>query len=101
MITEYIRYQLTEHAPEAFTDAYARAGQHLQVAPECLGYELSQCAEEPNAFVLRILWTSTQAHMEGFRRGHNFPPFLALIRPFIQEIEEMRHYANTSVTWAR
>lgn len=101
MIVEYIRYQLAAHGPEALTEAYAQAGEHLQAAPECLGYELSKCEDEPGALVLRILWTSRQAHMEGFRRGPNFPPFLALIRPFIGEIAEMRHYSATAVAWGR
>jgi hypothetical protein len=31
--------------------------------------------------------------MQGFRRGPHFPPFLGLVRPFIPDIAEMRHYA--------
>ena len=38
--------------------------------------------------------------MNGFRRGPHFPPFLAAIRPFIGEIEEMRHYGLTPVVSA-
>lgn len=100
MITEYIRYQLTTHTPEALTQAYVQAGEHLKAAPECLGFDLTQCDEEPSAFILRILWTSAEAHMQGFRGGPNFPPFLALIRPFIGEIAEMRHYSKTPAAWA-
>jgi len=101
MITEYIRYHLTTHTPDALVQAYEQAGEHLRAAPECQGYSLAQCREEPAAFVLRIDWTSADAHMEGFRRGENFPPFLALIRPFVGEITEMRHYSDTHVAWAR
>lgn len=101
MIIEYIRYRLKQNTAEALVEAYRAAGAHLQAAPECLGYELTACEEEAGIFILRILWTSTEAHKKAFRRGPNFPPFFALIRPFIGEIEEMRHYAPTDVSWAR
>ncbi|MCT7375833.1 putative quinol monooxygenase [Chelativorans salis] len=101
MIVEYIRYVLKDHSPEELRKAYEEAGAHLRAAPECLGYELAQCDEEASNVTLRILWTSVEAHMKGFRTGPNFPPFLALIRPFIGEIAEMRHYTPTTVVWDR
>lgn len=101
MTTEYIRYNLGEHSAEEFVAAYERAAEHLRNSPECLGYELQQCEEEPQRFILRIDWTSTEAHLEGFRKGPNFRPFLAQIRSFIDEIEEMQHYESTSIQWVR
>ncbi|RTL73019.1 MAG: antibiotic biosynthesis monooxygenase [Hyphomicrobiales bacterium] len=101
MVIEYIRYRLKQSTPEALVAAYGAAGAHLQASPECLGYELTACEEEAGVFVLRIEWTSTEAHKKAFRRGPNFPPFFALIRPFLAEIEEMRHYAATDVAWTR
>ena len=54
MIVEYIRYRLGEHPPEALVEAYQAAAEHLDAAPECLGYELTQCAETAEVFILRI-----------------------------------------------
>lgn len=101
MIVEYIRYQLVHHAPAELEAAYAAAAPHLEAAPECLGYELSRCAEQPAATTVRILWQSDRAHLEGFRRGSHFPPFLAAVRPFLEEIAEMRHYHLTPIAWSR
>lgn len=101
MIVEYIRYELKQHQPDDLIAAYRQASLQLQAAPECLGYELSRCVEEPSSLTLRILWTSTEDHLQGFRRGPHFPPFLAAIQPFIGEIAEMRHYAPNDVAWAR
>ena len=101
MTVEYIRYTLTAHAPDDFLAGYATAVESLRAAPECLGYELTRCEEEPQTFILRIHWVSTAAHLEGFRKGPHFPPFLAAIKPFIPEITEMRHYAETPLTWVR
>lgn len=101
MIVEYIRYELKTHQPGELVEAYRQATPHLVAAPQCLGYEMSHCVEEPSSLTLRILWTSTEDHLQGFRKSRHFPPFLAAIRPFIGEIAEMRHYAPTDVAWGR
>ncbi len=101
MIVEYVRYELKTHAPESLVEAYTQAAEHLRAAPECLGYELTRCEESPASLVLRIVWESSEAHTGGFRKGPHFPPFLALVRPFIAEIAEMRHYVKTPVEWSR
>jgi quinol monooxygenase YgiN len=101
VIIEYIRYDLKQHTPPELIAAYGRASAHLAAAPECLAYELTHCEEAENALILRIEWTSTEAHLNGFRKGPHFAPFLAEIRPFVAEIAEMRHYRTTPVNWCR
>ncbi|SFS19166.1 Quinol monooxygenase YgiN [Dyella sp. OK004] len=97
MIVEYIRYKLPAADSAAFEHDYARAAASLAASPFCLGYELSRCSEEPGVYVLRIRWTSADDHLQGFRRSEHFPPFLAAIRPYVPQIEEMRHYEPTRV----
>ncbi|MFP5392525.1 MAG: putative quinol monooxygenase [Gammaproteobacteria bacterium] len=102
MVTvEYIRYELKTSTTDDLMAAYRAAAQHLRDAPECLGYEMTICEDSATSCILRIRWQSVEAHMSGFRRGQNFPPFLALIRPFIGEIAEMRHYRSTDLVWSR
>jgi len=101
MTVEYIRYELAAHQPEDLVRAYTIAADALRAAPECMAFELAQCEEAPHSFVLRIEWRSTDAHLQGFRKGPQFPPFLAAIKPFIAEIAEMRHYSSTSVVFRR
>jgi quinol monooxygenase YgiN len=101
MIVEYIRYELKQNSPDALIAAYREASSLLRAAPECLGYDLAQRDDAPNSLILRIQWQSAEAHMQGFRKGPQFPPFLALIRPFIGEIAEMKHYRQTDVQWRR
>lgn len=98
MIVEYIRYTVVDasHGRELLS-AYERAARHLDAAPECVAYELAQCEEDENSWVLRIEWRSTQDHLQGFRRGAHFPPFLEEIGPFVKQISEMRHYRVTGV----
>jgi hemoglobin len=98
MVVEYIRYTVADQARgEELHRAYAAASKQLDVAPECVAYELTQCEEDAKCWSLRIEWLSTEAHLQGFRKGPHFPAFLAAIREFMPEITEMRHYRLTDV----
>jgi hemoglobin len=91
MIVEYIRYRVPAKEEE-FEAAYARAVVPLGKAPQCVDYELSRCVDEPDHYILRITWTSARDHIEGFRGGEHFAAFFAEIKPFLADIQEMRHY---------
>jgi hemoglobin len=100
MSVEYIRYRIPAADADEFEAAYGRAAIHLAAAPECVSYELTRCEEDPMLYVLRIEWTSTRDHLEGFRTSERFRPFLTEIQPYFSAIEEMRHYRATRVTGA-
>ena len=97
MTIEYIRYKINADSHNEFVSAYEAASQSLDRSEFCLGYELTQCEEEPERYILRIEWTSTDDHMNGFRKSAEFKSFLPHIRPFIDDIEEMQHYKTTAV----
>lgn len=101
MVNEYIRYKMPAEKRAAFLSDYATASEYLRASPVCLGYELSQCEEDQECFILRIIWQSTSDHLGKFRGSTEFQGFLQLIRPYMPEIEEMRHYALTEVRWSR
>jgi quinol monooxygenase YgiN len=92
MIVEYIRYQIPEDAAGAFEDAYALAGASLEASPHCESYELARCAEDPAAYTIRIEWDSAEGHLQGFRGSPQFRRFFAAVQPYVDRIQEMRHY---------
>ncbi len=92
MIVEYIRYSIAEATSPAFEEAYTRAAESLDASVHCLGYELTRGVEEPASYTLRIEWDSLEGHERGFRGSEEFRQFLPHIRPFIGDIQEMRHY---------
>ena len=100
VIVEYIRYQIDADRQAAFEEASGQAQQSLGQSGNCLGWELSRCVEEPESYILRIEWDSADGHMQGFRRSPEFRTFFAAIRPFIGDIQEMRHYEQTVVVGA-
>lgn len=94
---EYIRYRIPEDRSAEFMAAYTRAAQQLAASEHCVSYELTRCEEDFEHFILRIVWTSTEDHLKGFRTSELFPVFLTEIRPYVGYIDEMRHYTPTTV----
>lgn len=98
MIIEYIRYKVPPEQREAFVQSYGHASEQLNASKFCLAYELSECEEEAGQFIVRIEWTSTGEHLNGFRKSADFPQFFNHVKPFFNNIQEMRHYKLTEIT---
>ena len=98
MIVEYIRYSIDEGRAEAFEEAYGRAAESLRASAHCERYEVSRCSEDPTQRVVRIEWDSEEGHLSGFRRSSEFRTFLEAVGPFVNDIEEMRHYEVTQAS---
>lgn len=92
MIIEYIRYKINEDQHVAFLGTYSKASKCLDQSQYCLAYELTQCEDHKDNFVLRIEWTSTKDHLEGFRKSKEFKEFFVSVKPFYHDIQEMNHY---------
>jgi heme-degrading monooxygenase HmoA len=92
MIVEYIRYWIPEDEARSFEDAYRSAGTSLEASPHCERYEIARCTEDPTAYTVRIEWDSAEGHLQGFRGSRQFRSFFAAVQPYVDRIEEMRHY---------
>lgn len=97
MIVEYTRYKIDETRRAAFLNDYRRATQSLSASKNCLAHELTQCTEDEAYYVLRIEWDSEEGHLKGFRNSAEFKSFFPLVKPYVNDIEEMRHYRLTGV----
>lgn len=95
---EIIRYNIAQEKQNIFEKAYTNAGKYLEASPFCLGYNIIRGKEEPNHYIVIIYWTSMEDHLNGFRRSADFTPFFNLVKPFFNDIEEMKHYEPTSIS---
>jgi heme-degrading monooxygenase HmoA len=100
MVVEYIRYTVPADRHGEFERAWDAAQVTLRDAPECLAYEVSHGVEETDRYLVRIEWRSIEEHEQGFRHSPRFGQFLAVVRPFFEQIEEMRHYQPTAIASA-
>ncbi len=92
MSIEYIRFEIEEGNCNSFIKAIRNACEIINAYPACHNYEVTHCEENPSLFIWRIEWTSTEAHLNGFRKHKTFEPFYQLMQPFINSILEMNHY---------
>ena len=92
MVVEYIRYSIPAERRREFESAYDDAGEPLEASAHCRSYEITRCVEDPASYVVRIEWDSIEGHESGFRKSPEFQEFFAAVKPFVGDIEEMRHY---------
>jgi quinol monooxygenase YgiN len=95
MVVEYIRYSIDDGRADAFLEAYGFAADALRASNHCERYEVSRCSEDPTQHVVRIEWDSEQGHLSGFRQSPEFRRFFEAVGPFVNDIDEMRHYQVT------
>lgn len=98
---EVIRYNIPPDKSAAFEKAYADAGKYLQASPYCLEYKVLHGNDEPDHYIVIIHWTSKEEHLQGFRKSKEFMPFFNLVKPFYNNIEEMKHYDQTTTAWSK
>jgi quinol monooxygenase YgiN len=94
---EIIRYKIPQEKQNGFEEAYTNASAYLEASPFCLGYNIIHGKEEPNHYIVIIYWTSMEDHLSGFRKSADFIPFFNLVKPFFNDIEEMKHYEPTTI----
>lgn len=101
MITEVIRYKIPAEQSDAFEKAYQKAEPILRESAHCLGYRLLRGIEEPENWILLLYWDSVDGHEQGFRKETGFREFFGLVKPFLNQIQEMKHYAEREMLWTR
>lgn len=97
MVIEYIRYTIPTGREDEFLSAYRSAGERLDASAHCLRYEVARGVEEPENWIVRIEWDSLEGHEEGFRKSSDFGAFFDAVRPFYDDIREMKHYEKTAI----
>ena len=97
MITECIRYRVPEARAAAFEEACRRAAVALQVSPLCRTYDLERCEEDPESYLLRITWTSTEDGHGGFREREEFRDVVAEVEGQASGVAEARTYRPVAI----
>jgi quinol monooxygenase YgiN len=92
MVIEYIRYRIDAGRADEFERAYSAAASSLAASSHCLSYEVSRGVEDPESYVVRLEWDSVDGHEQGFRKSPEFQQFFSAVKPYFDDIAEMRHY---------
>ncbi len=100
MVIEYIRYRIDDARRDGFERAYAEGSRSLEASSHCLAYEVGRGVEDPESYIVRIEWDSVEGHEQGFRKSPEFGKFFVAVKPFFDDIQEMRHYDAIETTAA-
>jgi len=68
----------------------------VQVEEACIRGQLQM-----ENWILIIEWDSVEGHEQDFRKEPGFREFFALVKPFFNDIQEMKHYESRSMHWKR
>lgn len=98
---EIIRYNIPSSGHTAFEKAYTEAGKLLEASPYCKGYNIIKGSDEPDHYIVTICWTSEADHLQKFRKSEQFAGFFQLVKPFYNNIQEMKHYLPPLVNWQK
>jgi quinol monooxygenase YgiN len=101
MTTEVIRYNIPSDQVSTFEEAYRKAEPILQNSNHCLGYRLLRGVEEPDNWILLLIWDSVAGHEKGFREEKGVRAFFGLVKLFLGQVQEMKHYDLTHLDWSR
>jgi len=79
MTTEVIRYKIAADQAATFEEAYRKA----------------------ENWILLLFWDSVEGHEQGFRQEKGFRAFFGLVKPFLGQVQEMKHYNVNGLDWSR
>jgi heme-degrading monooxygenase HmoA len=98
---EIIRYNIPAMEHSAFEEAYKMAFKLLEASPYCKSYQLIKGADEPDNYIITINWTSIEDHLQKFRKSEQFGSFFHFVKPFFNNITEMKHYQPPLASWTK
>lgn len=100
-VVEIVRYNLPKEKAEDFPTIYREISKYLAASPHCQSYRVLHGVEDANRFIIVIEWDSVEGHEKGFTDSADFPKFITPLRPYLQYIEEMKHYEKTDIAWTK
>ena len=60
--------------------------------PACVSANVARCIEQPQRYMINVVWTSLEAHTLDFRGGPLFPQWRSNINGLFTDTPEVFHY---------
>jgi quinol monooxygenase YgiN len=92
VILERAIFTLKPGTAGEFAAAFAKARKFIEAAKGCRKAEMRQGIENPDSFILLVLWDEVDDHMKGFRESPAFAEWRALLSPYFASPPAMEHY---------
>ncbi len=92
MVTEVAIFQAVPGKEDELGQGILSGLAVIRQHPECISARVERCIEQPEQYMLINIWTSLEAHTEGFRGGALFPQWRSHINGLFKESPVVYHY---------
>ena len=92
MVTEIAIFQAVPGKEDGLGQALLQGLEVIRQHPECISARVERCLEQPRQYLLTVIWTSLEAHTEGFRGGPLFPQWRSHINGLFIDPASVYHY---------
>ncbi len=92
MILERALFAIKPGQAEDFEKAFALAAPLIRAAKGCVQADMRPGIENPDSYILLVLWDSVDDHMKGFRESPAFTEWRGLLGPHFASPPAMEHY---------
>jgi quinol monooxygenase YgiN len=92
MVTEIAIFNALPGKEDELGRAILKGIEVIRQHPECISAKVERCIEQLGLYVLIVIWTSYEAHTEGFRGGPLFPQWRSHINGLFEGSAQVRHY---------
>ena len=92
MITEIAFFNALPGKEDELGQGILKGIEVIRQHPECISVKVERCIEQPGQYVLIVIWTSYEAHVDDFRGGPLFPQWRSNINGLFEGSPSVNHY---------
>ena len=74
MVTEIAIFHALPGKEDELGQAILKGIEVIRQHPECISAKVERCIEQPGQYMLIVIWTSYEAHVDEFPRRSTLPP---------------------------
>ena len=95
MILEIADIRIQPGQQAAFEEAIQRAASSvISQAAGMLGWTVNRGVENPERYILQVVWATLEDHTVGFREGPLFAQWRAIVGPFFAQPPVVEHFVQ-------
>ena len=92
MVTEVAVFTAVSGKEDELGQGILRGLDSIRQHPGCISANVTRCIEKPERYLLTVVWTSLEAHMDDFRAGPLFSKWRSHITGLFEGAPELFHY---------
>ena len=92
MITEIAIFNALPGKEDELGQAILKGIEVIRQHSECISAKVERCIEQIGQYMLIVIWTSYEAHVDDFRGGPLFPQWRSYINGLFEGSASVHHY---------